>query len=258
MFDNEFGDFNERETTFKSLAARFIFLLFSAVIVVISAITSFSFFFTYFGSIIPNTVLDSLSRSLISGLIGTLLFDVACVIWLLTFLHHSETKQQRAVSIVMTGITFIGAAAASVAYLSLSGQEGLVELDATTRNTIGMISLVVVVFGIVANFAAAQMHNGFSLESRQAMQAADLRDLMLDNQERQARKLNRLVAENLDKEFAGIAPSIAKEKASTLAALIYGKQEEVPEQILAMGKDSEVDSPQLIVLSDEDGEESPN
>jgi hypothetical protein len=255
---DNFDNIEDRQTTFKTIAAKFIFLLFSVLIVVISAITSFSFFYTYFGSLIPNTVLDETTRRIISGLIGTLLFDFAAVIWLLTFLHHSETKPQRAVSIAMAVITFMGASAASVAYLSLSGQSELVELDAVTQYSIGMISLVVVVFGIVANFASAQLHNGLSLESKRAMSHSDQRDMLIEHEEKHAKHLTNLVGERLNEEFLALAPELARSKAATLAKALYGSSEkdEVPDQLVTAMQ--EANHPEVVILAKDDGEGSPN
>ena len=207
----------------KAKAAGFIFLFFSAAVMLISAITSFSFFYTYFPTLIPASVLDASLRSIISGMVGMMLFDVAAVIWLFTYLNHSETSEQRAISLAMTLITFLGAAAASIAYLSLNAQ-GEMRLDDSTLATIGIIALITVIGGIIANFGSAQAHHRFSLENKRAVHESDRRDLILQAEEEQAQYLDNLIAQQMKEKLSGLAPGLAQKQAEKLASRFYNHE----------------------------------
>lgn len=207
-------------STHKHKAAGFIFLLFSVAVLFISALTSFSFFYTYFPNLIPSSVLDPVSRSMISGGIGMLLFDVAAVIWLFTYLYHSGTSEQRAVSLAMTLITFLGASAASIAYLSLQAN-GAVELASTTKETIGLVSLIVVIGGIIANFGSAQMHHRFSSENKRLVQESDRQDAIQLAENEQASYLDKLITQQMKEQLNQIAPELAEQQARKLAHRFY-------------------------------------
>ncbi|MCA9922877.1 MAG: hypothetical protein KC421_10915, partial [Anaerolineales bacterium] len=70
-------------------AAQFAIGGFSLIVLAISASTSFGFFYAFFDSLLPPDLLGPGVGAFISGAVGVLLFDVACSIWLFTFLHHA-------------------------------------------------------------------------------------------------------------------------------------------------------------------------
>jgi hypothetical protein len=197
-------------------AAQFIVISFAVVIVAISASTSFGFFYTFFTNLIPAGVLDPLIGALISGVVGVLLFDVASVIWLNTFLNHAETPEQRAITLIMTIVTFLGSAAASVAYLVLTAT-GDLALDPTTRGSIGMFALVVVIIGVVANFGSMQAYQRFSYDNKQRVREADRRDRIQTAEEEQAAHLDDLIAQQVREQLTQIAPDLARQQARRIA-----------------------------------------
>jgi hypothetical protein len=227
----------KRSAKHKGQLARIVFTLFSVMVVAISAMTSFSFFYHYFAGLLPDTLLEFSIRAIISGVVGVLLFDVACVIWLLTFLHHSETSEQRAISLGMTLMTFVGAAAASVAYLSLTAT-GDLELAESTKGTIAIMALIVVILGVVLNFGAAQAHQRYSLESKAAVREADRRDALQDAEDNQATLLDQLVAKSMQEKLTAIAPELADEQAGKLAGQFLGREQAKYHQDRSAGRAS--------------------
>lgn len=203
--------------THKRKAASFLVTAFGLAVLLISSSTSFGFFYTYFDSLIPAAVLDTSIGALISGVVGVLLFDVACAIWLFTFLHHSETPEQRAIALIMTIATFIGAAAASVAYLGLTA-DGDLALDAATSATISTFSLVVVIIGVIANFGAMQAYQRFSHENKLEVREADRRDKIQIAEDEQAAYLDGLIAQQVKQILTDEAATLAQLQARRIAA----------------------------------------
>ena len=83
-------------TGHKRTAAKYLFTAFALAVLAISALTSFAFFYNHFAGLLPAGLLDAQISRIISGLVGMTLFDLACTIWLVAFLHHAETAEQRA------------------------------------------------------------------------------------------------------------------------------------------------------------------
>ena len=208
------------------------FGLFTVCVVLISSTTSYSFFYTFFPNIIPETMLSLQIRSNISGVIGTSLLDLASIIWLYSFLYHSETSSQRAYASIMSVVTFIGAAAASGTYLGLTAQ-GPLALDLATQNTISEIALYTVIAAIILNFGAASMHMSSSLQSKAAIRAADRRDRIQDNNKQQEEKLDQMVTDKVDEVLTELAPKLAKAKADKLAEDFIRREGLVAEDYLS-------------------------
>ena len=202
-------------TSYKTKAVQFGFMFFGIVVALISATTSFSFFATYFSTIIPSTVLDPQIGRLVSGLMGVTLFDLATIVWLYTFLHVAETSEQRAISLAMIVVTFLGAASASVAYLSLSAT-GAMALDATSLQTIGSLSLIVVLIGIVLNFGAMLAFTRYSRENKQLIVQSDF-DEVVERMEIESKKQLLLALKaQVTANIAPVAKQLAKEQATQM------------------------------------------
>jgi hypothetical protein len=201
----------------KKTAAKFTAMAFGAVILAISASTSFAFFYNYFSSLIPPGVLGPDVAALISGVIGTLLFDVAAVVWLQTYLNDARTPEQRAISLMMLIITFIGAAAASVAHLSLSAT-GELALDVATLDSIATVALVTVIIGVIANFGSTIAYQRFSYDNKQAVRESDREDEIQKAEDGAANELDALVSQKLKERLTQIAPTLADDQAARIAA----------------------------------------
>ncbi len=201
----------------KKTAAKFTAIAFGVIVLVISASTSFAFFYNYFSNLIPPGLLGQNVASLISGIVGTLLFDVASVVWLQTYLNDARTPEQRAISLIMLIVTFLGAAAASVAHLALSAT-GELALDAATLDSIATISLVAVIIGVIANFGSTIAYQRFSQDNKESVRESDRLDEIQKAEDEQASELDRLVAQKLREKLVHIAPTIADQQAARIAA----------------------------------------
>jgi hypothetical protein len=224
--------------THQNKAASFLALAFGIVVVAISAGTSYGFFYTFFGGLIPSAILPTEIGSLISGGVGVVLFDVASVTWLTLYLHHAETAEQRALSLIMTVLTFLGSAAASVAYIGLTA-DGQLAIDATTAATVSNMALGVVIIGIIANFGAMQAYTRFSHNSKRAVSESNRRDMLQAAEDEQAVYLDKLISQQVKERLAGIAPDLAAAQAARLVDRFYrgelakyeGEQEQHPRQL---------------------------
>ena len=201
-------------------AAQFAIGGFSLIVLAISASTSFGFFYAFFDSLLPPDLLGPGVGAFISGAVGVLLFDVACSIWLFTFLHHAGTPEQRAITLIMTAVTFIGSAAASVAHLGLTAT-GDLAIEESARGTIGMVSLIVVILGVICNFGAALAYQRFSYDNKIQVRESDRLDMIQKAEDEQAGYLDTLVAQEVKELLTSQAPQLAAIQAERLAAKFY-------------------------------------
>lgn len=206
----------------KKTAARFLAMAFAIVLLVISATTSFAFFFNHF-YIIPPSLLGETVGQLISGIVGVLLFDAATSIWLVIYLQDARTPEQRAISLVLAGFTFLGAAAASVAHLALSAT-GTMALDIETLDTISMIALVCVILGVIANFGGSLMYSRFSHDNKIAVRESDRSDAIQEAEDEQARLLDGLIAQGVKEQITAVAPALAREQATRLVEAFRARE----------------------------------
>lgn len=211
--------------THKRKSAEFLALGFAATVLVISASTSFAFFVTYFPTLIPASVLDVSIGSLISGVVGVALFDMACVVWLILFLNHAETPEQRAITLAMVVATFAGSAMASVAYLGLTAT-GQMALDPATQDTIGTFALIVVIVGVVANFGAIQAYNRFSLANKERVREADRRDSVQSAEDDQEHELTVLVQKKVKEKIEERADWLSDMEAEYIVAKYVRRKED--------------------------------
>ncbi len=201
-------------------AAQFAIAGFSLIVLAISASTSFGFFYQFFDALIPPEILGAGTGALISGAVGVLLFDIACSIWLFTFLHHAGTPEQRAITLIMTAVTFVGSAAASVAHLGLTAT-GDLAIDPGARGTIALTSLVVVILGVICNFGAALSYQRFSYDNKMQVRESDRLDLIQKAEDEQASELDALVGQQVKELLTQQAPQLAAIQAQRLAAKFY-------------------------------------
>lgn len=208
---------------YKKSGAMFMVGGFGVVILAISAVTTFSFFSTYFSSIFPTGMLGPELASLLAGGAGVILFDIASVYWLHTFLNHAETSEQRGIALIMLIVTFVGAAGASIAQLGLAAS-GDVALDPATRQSIANASVWTVIIGVVSNFGANIAYGRFSLASKQAVMEADRRDMVQDAEDEQARLLDGLIAQNVKELITAEAGKLAQEQAKRVVAAFRARE----------------------------------
>ena len=207
----------------KKTAAKFLLIGFGLAVLIISASTSFSFFYTFFGGLLPPTLVGPEIGGLISGTVGTLLFDLASSLWLLFYLNDAETAEQRAIALIMTVVTFVGAAAASVAHLGLTAGSELALQDAT-RDTVANVSLVAVIIGVVANFGAVLAYQRFSYDNQHLVRESDRRDKIQAAENEHAHFLDNLISQQVKEVLAAKAPDLARQQAERIAARFYQQE----------------------------------
>ncbi|MCA9923071.1 MAG: hypothetical protein KC421_11900, partial [Anaerolineales bacterium] len=139
---------------------------------------------------------------------------------LFTFLHHAGTPEQRAITLIMTAVTFIGSAAASVAHLGLTAT-GDLAIEESARGTIGMVSLIVVILGVICNFGAALAYQRFSYDNKMQVRESDRLDMIQRAEDEQAGYLDSLVAQEVKELLTSQAPQLAAIQAERLAAKFY-------------------------------------
>jgi hypothetical protein len=208
--------------THKKTAAKFLAAAFAITLLAISASTSFGFFYNHF-YLIPPSLLGETVGQMISGIVGVLLFDAATTIWLTIYLNDAKTPEQRAISLLLAGATFLGAAAASVAHLALSAT-GTMALDVSTLDTISMIALVCVILGVVANFGGSLMYSRFSHDNKIAVRESDRSDAIQEAEDEQARLLDGLIAQGVKEQITAVAPALAKEQATRLVEAFRSRE----------------------------------
>lgn len=207
----------------QSYAAKVLAGFFGLIVLVISSTTSFGFFYTFFDALVPPSVIDPGLGALISGMVGALLFDIACAIWLYIFLHHAETPEQRGISLIMAVVTFIGAAAASVAYLALTAT-GELTVDVTTKDSIATLALVIVIIGVVSNFGAMQAYQRYSFQNKQKVREADRRDSVQRAEDEGAKYLDDLLGQRVKEKLEGAAEGLAEAQASRILEQFYRQE----------------------------------
>lgn len=195
--------------------AEIVFMFFGLVVLSISALTSFSFFYVYFPNLVPSGLLDSQVSQIISGAIGIILFDLASAVWLTVFLSASETSEQRAIALLLTVISFVGAGSASIAYLVLSAT-GELSLGDETKQSIAMFALVVVLVGVIANFGAGLAHKRYSKANKDQVRENKFQDKIqkLDDENRD--NLFTLIESEMREAFKDVAPQIALKRAQKI------------------------------------------
>jgi hypothetical protein len=198
--------------THQNKAAQFFVIAFGVTILAISAATTFGFFAAYFVAIFPAGMLGAEFAALLAGGAGVVLFDLACVFWLNTFLKHAETPEQRAIALLMIIGTFVGAAAASVAQLGLAAS-GDVALDPATRQSIANVAVWTVIVGVVANFGANISYTRFSIDSKERVREADRRDVVQQAESEQALLLDKLIGQKVKELITAEADLLAQEQA---------------------------------------------
>ncbi len=203
---------NNSLNQYQKSAAGFFVAAFGVVILAISAVTTFSFFSTYFAAIFPVDMLGAELASLMAGGAGVVLFDLASVYYLNTFLKAAQTSEQRGITLIMLVVTFVGAAGASIAQLGLAAS-GDIAMDAATRQSIANASVWTVIIGVVANFGSNLAYGRFSLESKAAVMESDRRDMIQDAENQQAVHLDGLIAQQVKELLTSEAASLAQEQA---------------------------------------------
>jgi hypothetical protein len=211
---------------------QFVFAGFKILIVAISALTSFAFFITFLPSLIPSIITTEQGGSLITGLVGVILLDGACLVWL-HLRGTAETGQQGTMAFAGAVIAFCGSALASVAYLALSASE--VILDSQSTYTLQMVSLIGIITAVVANFALAILYEQNSIENQENAREIKRHHRIMNTEARHEKQLSGDMERLMREALKGRAPEMAQtgtewyvEKIKDKERRRYGRPEPAP------------------------------
>jgi len=202
--------------------AHYLAIAFGIVVLIISATTSFGFFYRFFSGLIPADIVGAFVARVVAGIVGVILYDLATVFWLTLFLSNADTPHQRAISGVMIAVSFIGAAVASVAHVILTATS--FELTGSWFVTLQWVSVGTVTVGIIAQFGAKTLYDSQSHENTVKMKEADRRDELLDAQFAQMDTLTDKVKAESGRYFDMVAPDLAAHQARLIIQDFWKKE----------------------------------
>lgn len=205
---------------------------------VLSAITSFAFFYVNLPAFLPLPPMggwENVLEPVISGAIGVALFTYATVRWLQIYLHGCDNNEQRAISQTAFWVTFWADAAASFAYIFLSGNT-LLALPPDLFWWISLVSIFMVAAAVVFNFFSYVQFNASSNISKQAIREAERAGKIQKVEDEAADYLDDLVQQGVRERLNAKAQQIANAQADRIAEeranieLAKGKRDNAPRQ----------------------------
>jgi hypothetical protein len=134
----------------------------------------------------------------------------------MAFLYKAGTPEQRAISLIMTFVTFIFSAVASAAHLYMTASGNMAQ-DAATLSTLRNVAMLAVVAGVVLNFGAWLLYTRYSAESKERVRQSDRRDAVMRAEEHQADYLDKLIVQKTKTKLEGEADRLADLKAGRIA-----------------------------------------
>lgn len=188
---------------------RMIFTGFKITIVAISALTSFAFFATFLPSL-SDPIIGGREGQLLTGLLGLILLDAACLAWL-HFRSTAETGQQGGIATIGAALTFSGSALASIAYLALEASN--VRLDAATMGAIEVIALIGVVAAVVVNFGLVIIYEQNSITNQKKHREIERAHKVIDTEAQYERNLDEDLKREMRALLKEMAPNLAEEGA---------------------------------------------
>lgn len=186
---------------------------------VLSAITSFAFFYVNLPAFLPLPPMggwENVLEPVISGAIGVALFTYATVRWLQIYLHGCDNNEQRAISQTAFWVTFWADAAASFAYIFLSGNT-LLTLPADLYWWISLVNIFMVAAAVVFNFYSYVQFNASSNISKQAIREAERVGKIQKVEDEAADYLDDLVQQGVRERLNAKAQQIANAQADRIA-----------------------------------------
>lgn len=191
------------------------------IFVVLSSITTFMFFWTYMPEFINLDWLGTWGAYIspvLSGIVGVLLLDYATVKWLQIYLHGCDdgNNEQRATAQYAFYFDFAGSAVSSGAYLILSA-DNLITLDASTREWIGIASIVMIALAVIFNFYSKLDFDFKSNTARESIREAERMGKIAQARQQEEKHLDDLIAQKTREKLASQADAIAETRADSLA-----------------------------------------
>lgn len=153
---------NDKLSENKSLQT--LFQAFIGLVVVISSILTFGFFYEFLPNFLPVELVGEEISKFASGLFGLLVFDLGSLMWLYVYLKLCDNASQRTTAIFASVVDFAGSLITSFTYLIITGQK-LLNLEDSIRSTVGFVSLISIAAVMVYNFLSIWIYKKNSDES---------------------------------------------------------------------------------------------
>lgn len=132
--------------------------VFFALIIGLSALTSFGFFVETF-SLGRGFLPDNVVSIAINGLVGVLVLDGGALIWLRIYLKGADNNDLRAIASVGAGVSLIGAAITSFTYLIMvSVSSDVFGPEIRQYSTLGIAAIIIFHFILVFLFGYRATH----------------------------------------------------------------------------------------------------
>lgn len=129
--------------------AEFTKKMFFAIIIALSAATSFLFFVEVF-QFGRGFIIDTFWSAIITGVIGVIVLDGAALAWMKIYLGAADNNNVRALAAIGAAIGIIGSAVSSFAYLIMVAAEGYQPgSDLRTYVQVAMAAIIVAHFLLV-------------------------------------------------------------------------------------------------------------
>lgn len=199
---------------------RILFTGFKITVVAISALTSFLFFATFLPSL-TDPILGGREGQLLTGLLGVLLLDGACLMWL-HLRSTADTGQQGGLALIGAALTFIGSAMASISYLALSASN--VQLSADSTGAIEVIALVGVIAAVIVNFGLVIVYEQQSLENQKKQRNIERQHKVIDTEAQQERHLDLQMKQHMLSLLEEMAPEMSEQAAIHFADAFQTKE----------------------------------
>jgi hypothetical protein len=205
----------------KKIAANKTMRLIGGIYFVLSAVTSFAFFFVHLPAFVPLPFLGaemaSVVEPVISGLIGVALFDLAAIKWLEIYLYGSGNNDQRDIAQRAFWVGFWGSAASSFAYIFLTGNN-LVVLPTEAAWWMSITSIFIIAASVVFNFYSKIVFDSHSNQSKEAIREAERLGRIQEAEANEADYLDDLIAQNVKERLNQHAAELASEQAEKIVA----------------------------------------
>lgn len=159
----------------KPALARSVSILFGAILILLSAITTAAFFATY-----ASAVFVFLSPALspyLAAAAGVICFEGASVVWSWLRANDSDTGQQLAIANVGAWGAMFGGLIITAVFLALNSNLIAGQLDATAIESLSILGGLLIVIGIAGNFALGFTYRNAAASHVAAGNAAQLRAL---------------------------------------------------------------------------------
>ena len=190
-----------------------LFNAFIGLIVIISSILTFGFFYEFLPNFLPVELVGEDISKIFSGLLGTVILDLGSLMWLYTNLKLAENDTQRTVTLFASIIDFVGSLITSFTFLVITGQK-LYNMPENMRSSIGLVSLISIAGILVYNFLSIWLYKRNSEESLKDIYEGKRKQLLqtitVKRREALDKDVNKMVIDKFNVYKPELADTVAK------------------------------------------------